>query len=146
MEIKEKVIIISLYNYEELDLSVKKEEMLKKYCENKGYEVEKIFRDIQYWGVDDNLYTFINSLKEAQKNKPTYDRVSKVIIYSIKEFTEIKEEVVMYGALLNLCKVELETIEEGILGQDIKCFSEISYDDNIKNQNKEFIVNEDTPF
>ena len=143
---KEKVIIVSFYDDEKLDRSVKREEMLKKYCESKGYKVENLFRVMQYWETDYNLWTFRDCIDESIKGKAKCERIDKVIIYTTKELTIMEEEIVMYNALLNLYGVKLETIEEGILGKDMHCFSSITYDESIKEQNKEFIVNEDMPF
>ena len=55
----EKVIVISFYDDEELDLSVEKEQQLKEYCKIKKYQIEDMFREPQYYNLINNVYNLL---------------------------------------------------------------------------------------
>lgn len=51
----------------------------------------------------------------------------------------------MFEVIFDIVNIELETINQGIIGKNLKSNC-IIIDDNIKEQNKQFIICEDSPF
>lgn len=51
----------------------------------------------------------------------------------------------MFESLFNIVNIELETINQGIIGNNLKSNC-IIIDDNIFDENQQFIICEDTPF
>ena len=63
-----------------------------------------------------------------------------IIDYVVYQFVSI-----LMQAIFDIANVELETINQGIIGKNLKSNC-IIIDDNIKEQNKQFIICEDSPF
>lgn len=114
---KENVIVLSYYKEDKLDLSIKIEEKLKEYCEYKNYKVLEIIRKVYH----NNIETILNDIATSDK------------------------EIVMFESLFNIVNIELETINQGIIGNNLKSNC-IIIDDNIFDENQQFIICEDTPF
>ena len=133
---KESVIILSYYNEENLELSINIEEKLKEYCEYRNYKVAEIIRKVYHNDIKTILDDVI-SINPDDKNK--------LIIYDINDMASCDKEVVMFEAIFDIVNIELETIKQGVIGKNLKSNC-ILIDDNILEQNKQFIICEDTPF
>ncbi|CCY27428.1 unknown [Acholeplasma sp. CAG:878] len=133
---KENVIVLSYYKEDKLDLSIKVEEKLKEYCEYKNYKVLEIIRKIYH----NNIETILNDIISINPKD-----INKIIIYDINDIATSDKEIVMFESLFNIVNIELETINQGIIGNNLKSNC-IIIDDNIKEQNKQFIICEDSPF
>ena len=133
---KENVIVLSYYKEDKLDLSIKVEEKLKEYCEYKNYKVLEIIRKIYH----NNIETILNDIISINPKD-----INKIIIYDINYIATSDKEIVMFESLFNIVNIELETINQGIIGNNLKSNC-IIIDDNIKEQNKQFIICEDSPF
>lgn len=133
---KENVIVLSYYKEDKLDLSIKIEEKLKEYCEYKNYKVLEIIRKVYHNDIKIILDDVILINPED---------VNKLIIYDINDIANCDKEIVMFEAIFDIANVELETINQGIIGKNLKSNC-IIIDDNIKEQNKQFIICEDSPF
>lgn len=133
---KENVIILSYYKEDNLELSINIEEKLKEYCEYKNYKVSEIIRKVYH----NNIETMLDDVISINPQD-----ISKVIIYDINDIASSDKEIVMFEAIFNIANVELETIKQGIIGKNLKSNC-IIIDDNIKEQNKQFIICEDLPF
>ncbi len=133
---KENVIILSYYKEDNLELSINIEEKLKEYCEYNNYKVLEIIRKVYYNDIKTILDDVISINPED---------VNKLIIYDINDIANCDKEIVMFEAIFDIANVELETINQGIIGKNLKSNC-IIIDDNIKEQNKQFIICEDSPF
>lgn len=133
---KENVIILSYYKEDNLELSINIEEKLKEYCEYKNYKVSEIIRKVYH----NNIETMLDDV--ISKNP---QNISKVIIYDINDIASSDKEIVMFEAIFNIANVELETIKQGIIGKNLKSNC-IIIDDNVLEENKQFIICEDLPF
>lgn len=133
---KQRVVIVSIYDEANLDLSVKKEEQLKRYCESKGYEIISICRDHL---CDYSCYHMTKYLIDKYIHSK---HISKVLIYSLDEIDGTYEETAMMISMLNSINVDFETIEEGTLGEDFVCFSRFGKIKNAYEKNKEFFISE----
>ncbi len=133
---KENVIILSYYKEDNLELSINIEEKLKEYCEYKNYKVLEIIRKVYHNDIKTILDDVISINPED---------VNKLIIYDINDIANCDKEMVMFEAIFDIANVELETINQGIIGKNLKSNC-IIIDDNIKEQNKQFIICEDSPF
>ena len=133
---KENGIVLSYYKEDKLDLSIKIEEKLKEYCEYKNYKVLEIIRKVYHNDIKTILDDVISINPED---------VNKLIIYDINDIANCDKEMVMFEAIFDIANVELETINQGIIGKNLKSNC-IIIDDNIKEQNKQFIICEDSPF
>lgn len=133
---KENVIVLPYYKEDKLDLSIKVEEKLKEYCEYKNYKVLEIIRKIYH----NNIETILNDIISINPKD-----INKIIIYDINDIATSDKEIVMFESLFNIVNIELETINQGIIGNNLKSNC-IIIDDNIKEQNKQFIICEDSPF
>ena len=71
--------------------------------------------------------------------------INKIIIYDINDIATSDKEIVMFESLFNIVNIELETINQGIIGNNLKSNC-IIIDDNIFDENQQFIICEDTPF
>lgn len=142
----EKVIVISFYDNEELDLSVEKEIQLRKYCKSNKYEIEDMCREPQYYNLQNSVYTIFHYLEQCIKGKNTFEKINKIILYSIYDIANCEEDIIMYASMFSAYNVRLETIKEGVLGEDLKYCSGIYKNNNILERNKQFIICEDSPF
>lgn len=133
---KENVVILSYYKEDNLELSINIEEKLKEYCEYKNYKVSEIIRKIYH----NNIETMLDDVISINPQD-----ISKVIIYDINDIASSDKEIVMFEAIFNIANVELETIKQGIIGKNLKSNC-IIIDDNILEENKQFIICEDLPF
>ena len=133
---KENVIILSYYKEDNLELSINIEEKLKEYCEYKNYKVSKIIRKVYH----NNIETILDNIISINPQD-----ISKVIIYDINDIANSDKEIVMFEAIFNIANVELETIKQGIIGKNLKSNC-IIIDDNIFDENQQFIICEDLPF
>lgn len=133
---KENVIVLSYYKEDKLDLSIKIEEKLKEYCEYKNYKVIEIIRKVYH----NNIETILNDIISINPKD-----INKIIIYDINDIATNDKEIVMFESLFNIVNIELETINQGIIGNNLKSNC-IIIDDNIFNENQQFIICEDTPF
>lgn len=138
IEEKEKVIIISYYDEDNLDISVKKEENLKKYCERKNYEVVEIVREMSNLDLSNMFYNYYRVLRN------NYGKcIRTIVMYSTEEFFKCDEAIAVLGDVADLNGFCLETIKQGIFDEDIKYRCIVDDNPNILENNKEFIVNED---
>lgn len=133
---KENVIILSYYKEDNLELSINIEEKLKEYCEYKNYKVLEIIRKVYHNDIKTILDDVISINPED---------VNKLIIYDINDIATSDKEIVMFESLFNIVNIELETINQGIIGNNLKSNC-IIIDDNIFDENQQFIICEDTPF
>lgn len=133
---KENVVILSYYKEDNLELSINIEEKLKGYCEYKNYKVSEIIRKIYH----NNIETMLDDVISINPQD-----ISKVIIYDINDIASSDKEIVMFEAIFNIANVELETIKQGIIGKNLKSNC-IIIDDNVLEENKQFIICEDLPF
>lgn len=133
---KENVIVLSYYKEDKLDLSIKIEEKLKEYCEYKNYKVIEIIRKVYH----NNIETILNDIISINPKD-----INKIIIYDINDIATNDKEIVMFESLFNIVNIELETINQGIIGNNLKSNC-IIIDDNIFNENQQFIICEDLPF
>lgn len=133
---KENVIVLSYYKEDKLDLSIKIEEKLKEYCEYKNYKVLEIIRKV----YRNNIETILNDIISINPKD-----INKIIIYDINDIATSDKEIVMFESLFNIVNIELETINQGIIGNNLKSNC-IIIDDNIFDENQQFIICEDTPF
>ena len=133
---KENVIILSYYKEDNLELSINIEEKLKEYCEYNNYKVLEIIRKVYHNDIKTILDDVISINPED---------VNKLIIYDINDIANCDKEIVMFEVIFDIVNVELETINQGIIGKNLKSNC-IIIDDNIKEQNKQFIICEDSPF
>lgn len=133
---KENVIVLSYYKEDKLDLSIKIEEKLKEYCEYKNYKVLEIIRKVYH----NNIETILNDIISINPKD-----INKIIIYDINDIATNDKEIVMFESLFNIVNIELETINQGIIGNNLKSNC-IIIDDNIFDENQQFIICEDTPF
>ncbi len=138
MKIKNKgnVIVLSYYKEDKLDLSIKIEEKLKEYCEYKNYKVLEIIRKVYH----NNIEIILNDIISINPKD-----INKIIIYDINDIATSDKEIVMFESLFNIVNIELETINQGIIGNNLKSNC-IIIDDNIFDENQQFIICEDTPF
>lgn len=133
---KENVIVLSYYKEDKLDLSIKIEEKLKEYCEYKNYKVLEIIRKVYH----NNIETILSDIISINPKD-----INKIIIYDINDIATSDKEIVMFESLFNIVNIELETINQGIIGNNLKSNC-IIIDDNIFDENQQFIICEDTPF
>lgn len=133
---KENVIFLSYYKEDKLDLSIKIEEKLKEYCEYKNYKVLEIIRKVYH----NNIETILNDIISINPKD-----INKIIIYDINDIATSDKEIVMFESLFNIVNIELETINQGIIGNNLKSNC-IIINDNIFDENQQFIICEDTPF
>lgn len=133
---KENVIVLSYYKEDKLDLSIKIEEKLKEYCEYKNYKVLEIIRKVYH----NNIETILNDIISINPKD-----INKIIIYDINDIATSDKEIVMFESLFNIVNIELETINQGIIGNNLKSNC-IIIDDNSFDENQQFIICEDTPF
>lgn len=133
---KENVIILSYYKEDNLELSINIEEKLKEYCEYKNYKVLEIIRKVYH----NNIETILNDIISINPKD-----INKIIIYDINDIATSDKEIVMFESLFNIVNIELETINQGIIGNNLKSNC-IIIDDNIFDENQQFIICEDTPF
>lgn len=133
---KENVVILSYYKEDNLELSINIEKKLKEYCEYKNYKVSEIIRKVYH----NNIETMLDDVISINPQD-----ISKVIIYDINDIASSDKEIVMFEAIFNIANVELETIKQGIIGNNLKSNC-IIIDDNIFDENQQFIIYEDTPF
>lgn len=133
---KENVIILSYYKEDNLELSINIEEKLKEYCEYNNYKVLEIIRKVYH----NDIKTILDDVLSINP-----EDVNKLIIYDINDIANCDKEIVMFEAIFDIANVELETINQGIIGKNLKSNC-IIIDDNIKEQNKQFIICEDSPF
>lgn len=133
---KENVIILSYYKEDNLELSINIEEKLKEYCEYKNYKVLEIIRKVYH----NNIETILNDIISINQKD-----INKIIIYDINDIATSDKEIVMFESLFNIVNIELETINQGIIGNNLKSNC-IIIDDNIFDENQQFIICEDTPF
>lgn len=133
---KENVIVLSYYKEDKLDLSIKIEEKLKEYCEYKNYKVLEIIRKVYH----NNIETILNDIISINPKD-----INKIIIYDINDIATSDKEIVMFESLFNIVNIELETINQGIIGNNLKSNC-IIIDDNIFDESQQFIICEDTPF
>lgn len=133
---KENVVILSYYKEDNLELSINIEEKLKEYCEYKNYKVSEIIRKVYH----NNIETMLDDVISINPQD-----ISKVIIYDINDMASSDKEIVMFEAIFNIANVELETIKQGIIGKNLKSNC-IIIDDNVLEENKQFIICEDLPF
>ena len=123
----DRVVIYALYNDMEnyyngndnsefLSIDCDKEEELKKYCEEKQYEIEEIVRNSK----SDYLPYKLKRLIEIIYKYPTthcpgsyYSRLDKIIIYDIFELCSNVNE---FNAIFDMTSrehIEIETIKQG---------------------------------
>lgn len=133
---KENVIILSYYKEDNLELSINIEEKLKEYCEYKNYKVLETIRKVYH----NNIETILNDIISINPKD-----INKIIIYDINDIATSDKEIVMFESLFNIVNIELETINQGIIGNNLKSNC-IIIDDNIFDENQQFIICEDTPF
>ena len=119
-----------------MELSINIEEKLKEYCEYKNYKVSEIIRKVYH----NNIETMFDDVISINPQD-----ISKVIIYDINDIASSDKEIVMFEAIFNIANVELETIKQGIIGKNLKSNC-IIIDDNVLEENKQFIICEDLPF
>lgn len=122
---KENVIVLSYYKEDKLDLSIKIEEKLKEYCEYKNYKVLEIIRKV----YRNNIETILNDIISINPKD-----INKIIIYDINDIATSDKEIVMFESLFNIVNIELETINQGIIGNNLKSNC-IIIDDNIFDEN-----------
>lgn len=151
MNNKEKVILFTIYDEGNIDDSYLKEENLKKYCEDKDYEVIKIFRVGASYitqSFSEVVYKFLKMTYEYRKLDfelfgPNF---AKIVCYDLEEFCSRSEEIITLATIVKDNDIKLETIMQGIIGKNLTYTTMINED--VKNEikeNEEFVV-EDAPF
>lgn len=123
----DRVVIYALYNDEKkyydgsdnseiLSIDCDKEEELKKYCEEKQYEIKEIVRNSK----SDYLPYKLKCILEVIYKYPTihcpgsyYSKLDKIIIYDIFELCSNVSEFNVIFDMTSKEHIEIETIKQG---------------------------------
>lgn len=145
---KEKVIIYTLYDEVYLNRSYEEEQMLRKYCEDKKYEVIEIVREPQIF----DYFETLNNIMSILNNRTDYNsliedkRIFKIIIFNIENICRDENSIITLSTILKTKGVSIETIMQGVIGKDLKFDSIVKIDvDNKVEKNKKYFI-KDEPF
>jgi site-specific DNA recombinase len=89
-------------------------EHIKRYCEQKGYEILNIFEDLDYSGGTDDRPDFQKMFHEIRTNKD----VDAVIVYSLSRFARDVLDLNKYLVVLEEHKVDFVSCTEEFLRTD----------------------------
>lgn len=110
---KERVVLYINYDLYELNSAYEKEKMLRKFCEDKNYDIVGVFRSPYYSDVYDLSPDIIQIMEDAKE-----DKFDTFLCYSLKD---ISDDIEVQTAITNhmlFCKVPVETIIEGVMNDD----------------------------
>lgn len=104
-------VVIPKVDYKEMRV---KEEILKQYCKKKDYKITKIVYDDEPFSWEFMSYPIRNILNE------TYPcEYSKLITCDIKDLACTKKQLIAINQLINDGEAEIETINQGVLNDDV---------------------------
>ena len=89
------------------------EEKLKDYCSKKGYTVIKIYRDIE------TLCLYYSNTVLDIIFDSTVLEYDKLIISDIYQISEMEGKMVAFFELLNDRRIAIESLNDGIIGEDL---------------------------
>jgi hypothetical protein len=129
---KKAVAIYIRYNIEKGDDWFKKELFLRDYCKKQGYEVVEVFRDDDefYEGFLDWEYYSKTMLHILDDRSRKYKRL---IAIEVKEFSKINEMLHAFYEVVLDNGVTIETIKDGVLGEDM--LFGVTIHENVMNKN-----------
>lgn len=148
METKENVVLYTVYDEADLDYSYKKEEKLKEYCGEKGYEIVRVFRG----GASHCFADIVNAIMSIVYRYRYYDfetkelNFTKLVCFDLKEICVDNEEIVTLGTIVKENCIEFETIRQGNIGSNL--VYSVAIKEDVKKEvkkNIKFVV-DDTPF
>lgn len=111
---KDKVLIYALYDEKDIDDDIKKEELLKKYCNDKGYDIIKVIRKPIPYSFFETAYNFVNILKEYLLFNKEKD-FNKVLVYDIRTIAPDNSSLLTLLTILKENRNQLESIVQGKL-------------------------------
>lgn len=139
---KETVVIYALYNEEYYDIydcsdalsiDCDREEKLKKYCEEKEYEIKEIFRNNKSDYLPYKLKCFLEVIYKYQTihfSDVCYVKINKIIIYDIYDVCSNINEFNVIFEMANRDHIKIETIKQGIISSN--SFNELEVSNNEK--------------
>lgn len=111
---KEKVLIYAVFNENNIDNGLKKEELIKKYCKDKGYDIVEIVREPLPYTFFQIVDDFVNIMKKylSSNGKLNFD---KVLVYDIRDIVPNNSSLLTLLTILKEDRKSLESIMQGKL-------------------------------
>lgn len=110
---KEKVLIYAVFNENDIDNGLKKEELIKKYCEDKGYNIVEIVRKPLPYTFFQTVENFVNIMKKSLSLNDKLD-FDKVLVYDIREIVPNNSSLLV---LLTILKEDIKSLESIVQGR-----------------------------
>lgn len=110
MEKKEQVII--LINTDKKDSVIKKKNLVKKYCNEKDYDIVHI-ETIGYLNIFDLIELVIAQALYKGRN------ITKIIVTNIDELVKNNDDLFIISTTWKKWDISIESITDGIVGKDI---------------------------
>lgn len=114
-ETKEKlpVAIYIRYDVEDHNDWNLKEKLLNEYCEKKGYQITEVFRDIE----ENTCYYSEMIFRIIRYGR--YEKSRKLIIVDLEDISlSLEKQAIFYGLLADY-EIGLETLNDGVIGEDL---------------------------
>lgn len=110
MEKKEQVII--LINTDKKDSVIKKKNLVKKYCNEKDYDIVHI-ETIGYLNIFDLIELIIAQALYKGRN------ITKIIVTNIDELVKNNDDLFIISTTWKKWDISIESITDGIVGKDL---------------------------
>lgn len=119
-----------------------KETLLREYCDRKGYEVVKIYHDIEEAGC----YYSETISKIIRYGR--YENYRRLIVCDINEISKNLEMQATFFGIVSDYEIHLESLNDGIIGEDL--LFGLTVHRNVNNREEllknTYVPAEDTPF
>lgn len=109
---KNKALIYVVYSENNIDFGLKKEEMLKKYCKDKNYEIIDIVRKPVPYMFIETVDNFINIIKKNDIYFRTIE-FEKILVYDLNEIVPDDASLLSLLIFFKQNKVQIESIRQG---------------------------------
>lgn len=111
---KDKVLIYALYDEKDIDDGIKKEELLKKYCNDMGYDIIEIIRKPIPYRFFETIDNFVLILKKylSYNNKKNFN---KLLVFDIRTIVPNNSSLLTLLTILKENGNQLESIMQGKL-------------------------------
>lgn len=109
---KEKVLIYNVFDENDIDNGLKKEELIKKYCKDKGYKIIEIVRAPLPYVFFQIINDFVNIMNKysSSNGRLSFD---KVLVYDIRNIVPDNYSLLTLLTILKEDRKSLESIVQG---------------------------------
>ena len=118
------------------------ETLLREYCDRKGYEVIKIYRDIK------EACGYYSETISKIIRYGRYEDYRRIIVCDINEISNTLEMQATFFGIVSDYEIHLESLNDGIIGEDLLFGLTVHH--NVKNREEllknTYVPAEDTPF